>query len=78
MNAVNGNRSHVPAPPRSGENVAGGRMGGLTGLFSNEAEEQRNVTDRICRWKTSKPELASTVQTCRDSSAVQDLQRSIL
>ena len=38
--AINGNRSHVPSPPRSGEKVAAGRMRGLTGLLSNEAEEK--------------------------------------
>jgi len=38
--AINGNRFHVPSPPRSGEKVAGGRMRGLTGLLSNEAEDQ--------------------------------------
>ena len=36
---MNGNGSHVPSPPRSGEKVAGGGMRGLTGLLSNEAEE---------------------------------------
>ena len=28
--AINGNRSHVPSPPRSGEKVAAGRMRGRT------------------------------------------------
>ena len=46
----NGDRSHVPSPPRSGEPCclhwhglgqrwAGGRMRGMTALLSNEAEE---------------------------------------
>ena len=39
IDAINGNRSHVPSPPRSGEKVAGGRMRGLTGSLSIEAEE---------------------------------------